>query len=103
MSKTAAQLVNFRDLPEEEIRQQLAQTRDELFRLQLGQYTNQVTSTAAITGKRRDIARIQTILRARELGKETQAQKTQTEAPAAEAAPTGTKKTKTPRKAKAKS
>ena len=72
MSKTAAQLVNFRDLPEEEIRQQLAQTRDELFRLQLGQYTNQVTSTAAIVGKRRDIARILTILRSRELGTETQ-------------------------------
>ena len=83
MSKTAAQLVNFRDLPEEEIRQQLAQTRDELFRLQLGQYTNQVTSTAAITGKRRDIARLMTILRGRELGIETQAQKSATgEAPA---------------------
>ncbi len=99
MSKTAAQLTNFRDLGEEELRQQLATTRDELFRLQLGQYTNQVTSTAAITGKRRDIARILTILRARELGKETQAQKTQTEsAPAAEASTA--KKT---RKSKAKS
>ncbi len=99
MSKTAAQLTTFRDLGEEELRQQLATTRDELFRLQLGQYPNQVTSTAAITGKRRDIARILTILRARELGKETQAQKTQTEsAPAAEASPA--KKT---RKAKAKS
>lgn len=78
MSKNAAQLEQFRDLPEEELRQQLATTRDELFRLQLGQYTNQVTSTAAISGKRRDIARILTILRARELGKETQAQKTAT-------------------------
>ena len=100
MSKTADQLTNFRDLGEDELRTQLATTRDELFRLQLGQYTNQVTSTAAITGKRRDIARILTILRARELGKETQAQKTQSEAPAAEAEPT---KKKTTRKAKAKS
>ena len=59
-----------------------------------------MTSTAAITGKRRDIARILTILRARELGKETQAQKSATteSAPAAEATPA--KKT---RKAKAKS
>ena len=96
MSKIAAQLTNFRDLPEEELRQQLASTRDELFRLQLGQYTNQVTSTAAITGKRRDIARILTVLRSRELGTETQAAK-QAEAPA-DAAPA--KKT---RKAKAKS
>ena len=98
MSKVAAQLTNFRDLPEEELRQQLATTRDELFRLQLGQYTNQVTSTAALRTKRRDIARILTILKARSLGKEQQAQKSQTEAPAAEAAPK-----KTTRKSKAKS
>jgi len=101
MSKLAAQLENFRDLPEEELRQQLATTRDELFRLQLGQYTNQVTSSASITGKRRDIARILTILRARELGKETQAQKSASSTEAsAEAAPAATKK-KSTRKAKA--
>jgi large subunit ribosomal protein L29 len=102
MSKVAQTLEQFRDLPEEELRQQLAATRDELFRLQLGQYTNQVTSTAAISGKRRDIARILTILRARTLGTETQAQKSATSAEggaeATEAAPA--KKT---RKAKAKS
>src|SRR5262245_26652976 len=105
MSKTAAQLTNFRDLPEDELRAQLATTRDELFRLQLGQYTNQVTSTAAITGKRRDIARLLTILRARELGFETQAQKSSeapAEAPATKAKKTTTK-TKTARKPKAKS
>jgi large subunit ribosomal protein L29 len=99
MSKVAQTLEQFRDLPEEELRQQLAATRDELFRLQLGQYTNQVTSTAAISGKRRDIARILTILRARTLGTETQAQKAaDAGASAPEAAPA--KKT---RKAKAKS
>ena len=75
MSKHATTLTTFRDHSDEELRQQLATNRDELFRLQLGQYTNQVTSTAALTTKRRDIARIQTILRNRELGKETQAQK----------------------------
>jgi large subunit ribosomal protein L29 len=100
MTTKSAQLENFRDLPEEELRQQLASTRDELFRLQLGQYTNQVTSTAAITGKRRDIARILTILRGRELGNETQAQKKSTETPADEAAP-AQKKKKSSRKAKA--
>jgi large subunit ribosomal protein L29 len=97
VSKNAQNLEKLRDLPEDELRASLAQTRDELFRLQLGQYTNQVTSTAAISTKRRDIARILTILRSRELGNETQAQKTATEAPA-ETAPA--KKT---RKAKAKS
>ena len=102
MSKLGAQLEQFRDLPEEELRQQLATTRDELFRLQLGQYTNQVTSTATITGKRRDIARILTILRGRALGNEQQAQKsaTSTETPATDAAPAKTKK-KSTRKAKA--
>ena len=75
MSKLATSLEQLRDLPAEELKQALARTRDELFRLQLGQYTNQVTSTAALTTKRRDIARIMTILRARELGKETQATK----------------------------
>ena len=75
MSNSAKNLQLLRDLPEDELRAKLAETRDELFRLQLGQYTNQVTSTAALTTKRRDIARIETILRGRALGTETQAQK----------------------------
>jgi large subunit ribosomal protein L29 len=75
MSKQATSLEQLRDLPSEELQQALARTRDELFRLHLGQYTNQVTSTATLTTKRRDIARIMTILRARELGTEKQAQK----------------------------
>ncbi len=87
MSKNAQNLEQYRDKPDDELRTELADTRDALFRLQLGQYTNQVTSTAEITKKRRDIARIMTILRARELGNEKQAQKSATEAPAAEAAP----------------
>ena len=77
MSKLATSLVELRDQPDEELRQQLARSRDELFRLNLGQHTNQVTSTAALMQKRREIARILTILRARGLGLETQGQKTQ--------------------------
>ncbi len=76
MSKTITTLTQFRDLPDEELRQALVRTRDELFRLQLGKYTNQVTSSAALGAKRRDIARIETILRARQLGHESQAAKT---------------------------
>ena len=75
MSKTAVNLQKLRDLPDVELRQALASTRDELFRLQLGQHTNQVTSTAALVQKRREIARILTILRGRALGGETQGQK----------------------------
>ena len=72
MSKQATSLEQMRDLPDEELRQALARNRDELFRLHLGQYTNQVTSTAALQTKRRDIARILTVMRARELGTEKQ-------------------------------
>lgn len=78
MSKVAQTLTSFRDQPDEELQQQLAKTRDDLFRLQLGQYTNQVTSTAGIAGKRRDIARILTVLRGRALGIEGQATKSKT-------------------------
>ena len=88
MSKNAQNLEQYRDKPDDELRTELADTRDALFRLQLGQYTNQVTSTAEITKKRRDIARIMTILNGRKLGTEKQAQKSAAaEAPAADAAP----------------
>ena len=90
MSKTGTTLEQLRDQPDEELQQALARTRDELFRLQLGQHTNQVTSTAELRTKRRDIARILTILRRRGLGLETQAQKQAS----AEAAGTETKKAK---------
>ena len=75
MSKQATNLQALRDLPDDELNDKLAATRDELFRLHLGQYTNQVTSTAALQTKRRDIARILTILRSRKLGTETQGHK----------------------------
>lgn len=71
MSKASISLKQLRDQPDTELAQALAQSRDELFRLRLGAHTNQVTSTAELTRKRREIARIQTILRARKLGLET--------------------------------
>jgi large subunit ribosomal protein L29 len=77
MSKVSTVLEQLRDQPDHELRQALVRSRDELFRLHLAQHTNQVTSTAALTEKRREIARILTILRARTLGGEAQGQKTQ--------------------------
>ena len=76
MSKIAITLEQLRDQPDHELQQALVRTRDELFRLQLAQHTNQVTSTAALVAKRREIARILTILRGRALGAEAQGQKT---------------------------
>jgi large subunit ribosomal protein L29 len=73
MSKLADALEQMRDLPDDELRQALDRTRDELFRIQLGMHTNQVASPAELRRKRRDVAKILTILRARALGVETQA------------------------------
>jgi ribosomal protein L29 len=75
MSKQSTNLAAFRDQPEDELRLALADKRDELFRLKLGQHTNQVTSTALLKTKRREIAQILTILNGRKAGTETQAQK----------------------------
>ena len=72
MSKSNDALDKLRDLPADELRNALARVRDEVFRLQLGKHTNQVASTAEITSKRREIARILTILRARDLDLEKQ-------------------------------
>lgn len=94
MSKTAITLVQMRDQPDDDLVQLLARTRDDLFRLHLGQHTNQVTSSAMLQTKRRDIARILTILNRRKSGLETQAQKTAEAAPAADEAPAKKSKTK---------
>jgi large subunit ribosomal protein L29 len=75
VSKISKGLTEVRDLPDDELTSNLARLRDELFRLKLGQHTNQVTSTALLTTKRRDIARILTVLNGRKHGVETQAQK----------------------------
>ena len=80
MSKTSDALDRIRDLPADELRQSLERTRDELFRLQLGMHTNQVASTAAVGAKRREIAKIMTILRGRDLGLETQGRRKKTPA-----------------------
>ena len=85
MSKAADNIDKLRDLPSDELRTALARVRDEVFRLQLGRHTNQVTSSAEITSKRREVSRILTVLRARELDLETQGRKKSTKsAPAAE-------------------
>lgn len=72
MSKSTTHLSTNRDLPDDEIKAVLARTRDELFRLHLGMHTNQVTSSAQLTTKRREIARLMTILSNRKNGLEKQ-------------------------------
>jgi large subunit ribosomal protein L29 len=73
MSKSSEALERIRDLPDNELEQALERARDELFRLQLGLYTNQVENTKSVRAKRREVARILTVTRARNMGLETQA------------------------------
>jgi large subunit ribosomal protein L29 len=100
VSKHGQTMEQVRDQTDEDLRASLVRTRDELFRLQLGQYTNQVTSTAGLQTKRRDIARLMTVLRGRQLGHEKQAQK---KAEAAVVEDKDTKPAKKAKKTKAKS
>lgn len=81
MSKAREGLDRIRDLPDDELVQAHDRAREELFRLRLGNYTNQVENTISLRLKRREVARILTIQRARELALE--AQQSSGEAPAA--------------------
>lgn len=96
MSKRKEALARVRDLPDEELVQAQDRAREELFRLKLGNFTNQVENTVSVRMKRRELARILTIQRARELTLEAQAQGggSATERPAP-------KKAAQPKKAKA--
>ena len=73
MSQIKEQLERIRDLPDAELAQALDRARDELFRLRLGHYTNQIEDTLSLRNKRREVSRIATIVRGRELGLESQA------------------------------
>ncbi|GAB4568720.1 MAG: hypothetical protein Tsb0020_22510 [Haliangiales bacterium] len=73
MSKTREELERIRDLPDHELAQALDRARDELFRIKLGLYTNQVEDTSTFRSKRREVARILTVISARAQGRETQA------------------------------
>ena len=73
MSKVKEQLDRIRDLPDEELTEALRRAREELFKLKLGNFTNQVENTLSVRAKRREVARIETVVRARSLGFEQQA------------------------------
>jgi len=62
--------VDIRDLSEEEIREQIAEAKEELFRLRFRSATQQLENPVLIRGLRRNVARMQTILRERETGNE---------------------------------
>jgi large subunit ribosomal protein L29 len=60
-------VADIRDLSDEEILEQIGQAREELFRLRFRSATQELESPALIKVLRRDIAKMKTILREREL------------------------------------
>jgi large subunit ribosomal protein L29 len=60
-----------RELPTEEVRARLEETREELFNLRFQHATGQLENYRRLGLLRRDVARILTVIRERELGIET--------------------------------
>ena len=58
---------DIRDLSDEEILDQIVNAKEELFRLRFRSATQELENPALIKALRRDIARLKTILREREL------------------------------------
>ena len=59
--------VDIRELNLDEIQAQIAQAKEELFRLRFRSATQELENPALVKSLRRDIARMRTILREREL------------------------------------
>lgn len=58
----------WRELSDEELAKKLAESKDELFRLRFQLATNQLDNPMRIKEVRKNIARLKTIIRERELG-----------------------------------
>ena len=65
MATKGPKMVEIRDRSDEELKASL-----ELFRLKLGRFTNQLENVMQIRGKRREIAKIATVVSARKRGLE---------------------------------
>ena len=59
--------VNVHELRDEELQQKLASLKTELFNLRFSHATNQLSNPKQIQNVRRDIARVKTVIREREL------------------------------------
>ncbi len=67
MSKKSEAIAALRDLPDDELNEALGRARDEYFRMRLGNYTNQLENPLVLRAKRREVARIMTVMHARKL------------------------------------
>lgn len=57
-----------RELSSEELKKRLNDLKEELFRLRMQHGANQLESTAMLKKTRKDIARVNTVLKQREIG-----------------------------------
>ena len=58
---------DIRELTDEEVREQIAVAKEELFRLRFRSATQELENPALVKTLRRDVARLKTILREREM------------------------------------
>ena len=65
-----AKTQEIRDLPQDELEQRLGETKEELFNLRFQNATGQLDNYKRIGQLRKDVARIRTILRQRELNQQ---------------------------------
>jgi ribosomal protein L29 len=70
MAAQTTKMIEIRDRSDDELLGSLDRAKDELFRLKLGRFTNQLTNVMQIRQKRREISRIQTVISARRKGLE---------------------------------
>ena len=61
-------MVEIRDRSDDELQASLERSKDELFRLKLNRSTNQLENVMTIRTKRREIAKVMTVLSARRKG-----------------------------------
>lgn len=66
-----AKASEFRDLPVDQIETRLAETKEELFNLRFQLATGQLDNYRQVRHLRREVARIRTVLRQRELEEES--------------------------------
>ncbi len=68
MSRLQVRLTEMRDLEEDELATKLREAKEELFNLRFQSATGQLESHGRLRTVKRDIARIYTVVRERELG-----------------------------------
>jgi ribosomal protein L29 len=68
MAAKGPNIAEIHDRSDDELLGSRDRARDELFRLKLGRFTNQLTNVMQIRQKRREIARIETVISARRRG-----------------------------------